>query len=110
MTSSSPTITSSEGKLPTVKPKPTRKPENPQSAVKTIAGNGTFSVPGDVKPGTYKTDGGDFCYWARLRSLDGEFSSIIANNISPTGPQTVTIKSTDKGFKTTSCGLWRKVR
>ncbi|MEJ7695579.1 MAG: hypothetical protein WKF78_02740 [Candidatus Limnocylindrales bacterium] len=42
-----------------------------------------------------------FCYWARLKR------SIIANGIEESRT-IISIKSTDKGFKTTGCGTWTR--
>lgn len=81
------------------------EPAEPEPVAGTIP-EGTHRVPQDVKPGTYRTSGGEGCYWARLSSLDGD--SIIANNLSD-GPMTVTIKRTDKGFETSNCADWKKV-
>src|ERR1700723_393964 len=39
-------------------------PPGPKTAIET---NGTFVVNTDIVPGTYRTDGKDACYWARLR-------------------------------------------
>lgn len=80
----------------------------PKQPSQSIPGDGTFRVPKDVEPGTYRTSGGDGCYWARLRNLTGDLDAILANG-NPTGPTTVTIRSTDKGFETTSCDDWQKV-
>lgn len=76
-------------------------------------GAGTWRVPQDVKPGTYRTAGpapGSFgsCYWARLKGLGGSMDDITANG-SPQGPTTVTISSRDKGFETEGCKKWTKV-
>jgi small nuclear ribonucleoprotein (snRNP)-like protein len=68
-------------------------------------GSGTYRVPRDVPPGTYRSRGGDGCYWARLRSFSGSLNAIIANDIA-VGPTLVTIKRTDKGFETHSCARW----
>lgn len=66
---------------------------------------------GQVKPGKYKaTVPHDSwgCYWARLKNFDGAFDGIIANGLgSADEPVIVTIKPTDKGFKTNGCGMWR---
>ncbi len=80
----------------------------PPEAAATFEGDGTYEVGVDIKPGKYKSTGGEGCYWARLKNLDGGFEAIIANNLSD-GPQTVTIKKTDKGFETSNCAAWRKV-
>jgi hypothetical protein len=72
---------------------------------KTEIPEGGFIVGVDVKPGTYKSSGGEGCYWERLRSLAHGMDSIIANG-NPTGPTRVTIKASDKGFRSTGCGIW----
>lgn len=85
------------------KPKKTRKPP-------AIGGDGTFRVPQDVRPGTYRT-GGDAagnCYWARLRNLSGDLNAVLANG-NVTGPTTVTIRRSDMGFQSQGCEEWRKV-
>jgi hypothetical protein len=88
----------------TTKP-PAPKPTQPPAA--TIE-QGTWAVPDEVKPGTYVSDGGEGCYWARLRDLTGGINSIIANG-GDVGRQRVTILRSDKGFETNECGVWRKV-
>jgi hypothetical protein len=76
----------------------------------TIPGDGTFLVGSDVKPGTYRSrpaeGGGGLCYWARLADTAG--GDIIANELGK-GSQIVTIKATDKAFKTNGCEDWTKV-
>jgi len=88
----------------TTKP-PTPKPTQPPAAA---IEQGTWAVPDEVKPGTYVSDGGEGCYWARLRDLTGDIDSIIANG-GDVGRQRVTILRSDKGFETNECGVWRKV-
>jgi hypothetical protein len=80
----------------------------PPQAAAAISGDGTYEVGVDIKAGKYKTTGGEGCYWARLKNLDGDFDSIIANEFA-NGPQTVTIKKSDKGFKSSNCGDWTRV-
>jgi hypothetical protein len=65
---------------------------------RTRFGEGTFIVGTDLRPGTYRATGGDFCYWARLRDFRGQLGSIIANGLSE-GRAIVTIRSTDRGFE-----------
>lgn len=82
----------------------------PASAGDTIPGDGTFLVPGDIRPGTYrsgKPESGN-CYWARLKSAEDEMGSIIANSNS-SGPSVVTIKKTDGAFKSSGCSDWTRV-
>ena len=65
-------------------------------------------MPAEVKPGTYRTTGGENCYWARLRGFSGDLDDILANG-NPTGPARVTIARSDKGFSTSGCDTWQKV-
>lgn len=75
----------------------------------TIDGPGTYEVGVDVQPGTYRAeDSGDTCYWARLSNLTGD-NDIIANSYAD-GPAVVTIRRTDKGFRTEGCGTWVRTR
>jgi hypothetical protein len=73
----------------------------------TTFGQGTFIVNVDIKPGTYRSTKGSSCYWERKSNFTGTLSSIIANNFGQRG--LVTIKSTDKGFYSQSCGTWSKI-
>jgi WD40 repeat protein len=74
---------------------------------KTSFSDGTFIVGTDIAAGTYRADGGDGCYWARLSGFTGDMDDVIANDI-PTGSAIVTIKASDKGFSTSGCGTWGK--
>jgi hypothetical protein len=80
----------------------------PPEAAAAIDGDGTYEVGTDIKPGKYKTDGGEGCYWERLSNLSGGFDAIIANSFS-NGRQTVVIKKSDKAFRSSRCGEWTKV-
>ena len=86
---------------------PAPGPSLPKTTIET---DGTYRVGTDIVPGTYRTagpspHGESDCYWARLRDLNP--NSIIANNIS-SGPQSVTIQSSDAAFVTHSCQPWQK--
>ncbi len=70
--------------------------------------DGTFIVGVDLPAGTYRSDGGPTCYWARLSGFTGESTDIIAND-NPAGPAVVTIEPTDIGFQSKTCGLWTEV-
>jgi hypothetical protein len=92
----------------TSKPAPTttRKPTATRPAA-TVYSDGTYEVGSEIKPGTYKTSGGE-CYWERLKGFSGEFDDIIANdNIS--GPSRMTIRPTDQGVTFSGGCEWRKV-
>lgn len=78
----------------------------------TISGDGTFAVPSQVKPGTYRAvvPNDSLCYYERLKDATGSFDSIIANDTGDAGSQKIVeIKVTDKFFKTEGCGTWTKV-
>ena len=72
-----------------------------------MAGDGTYQVGVDVKPGTYvSSTPSSNCYWARKTagdSLDG----IIANSNS-SGQSVVTIRASDKFFESSGCSDWTK--
>ncbi len=80
-------------------------PPPPPGPKTTISTNGTFVVNTDIAPGTYRTNGGTGCYWARLNSLDT--GDVLDNNVSD-GPQVVRIRPTDTAFMTRGCGTWEK--
>src|ERR1700685_3007611 len=54
--------------------------------------DGTFIVNTDIQPGTYKSSGGDNCYYARLSGFGGTTADIIANE-DTSAPAIVTIAS-----------------
>jgi hypothetical protein len=68
-------------------------------------GAGTKVVGKDIAAGTYRTRGGNGCYWERLKGFGGSLDEIAANNIA-TGPEVVTITAEDKGFNSQRCGTW----
>jgi hypothetical protein len=70
-------------------------------------GSGTFQVGTDIQPGTYRTTGNDdgLCYWERAKDASGGLDSTLAND-NVTGSSYVTIKKTDKIFKSTDCKDW----
>ena len=76
-----------------------------------VAGDGTFLVGTDIKPGTYRSakPASGNCYWARLRADDGGINDIIANNNS-SGPSVVTVRKSDKLFKTQGCEDWTRAK
>jgi hypothetical protein len=66
-------------------------------------GDGVWRVGVDIQPGTYRSSGGDPCYWARLFGFAG--NSQIDIHLG-SGPTIVTIKPTDVGFESRKCGSW----
>lgn len=91
-------------------PAPTPAPTTAAPGPKTEFGNGTYRVGVDIAAGTYSAPGGSGCYWERQSVFGGGgVDAIIANEFAPGGGQVVvTILATDKGFKTSGCGTWRK--
>jgi len=85
----------------------TPKPAATKPPAATID-EGEWAVPSEVRPGTYRTTGGENCYWSRLKGFSGQLEDIIANG-NPTGPARVTIARSDKGFTTSGCNTWQKV-
>lgn len=83
----------------TVKPDQTEAP-------KTTFGDGTWRVGADIVPGTYRTSGGQLCYWKRMANLTGD--GILDNEFAQ-GQAVVTILPTDAGFESKRCGTWTKV-
>lgn len=75
---------------------------------RTIPGDGTFRTGVDLVPGVYRSQGGDSCYWERLRGFGGQTADIIANGAGIL-PQTVTIAPTDAGFRSQGCAPWTLV-
>ncbi|MDQ1105439.1 hypothetical protein [Nocardioides zeae] len=74
-------------------------------AANTFDGDGIYVVGDDIQPGTYRSEGGDYCYWERLSGLSGEFDDLIAND-NVTGPAIVSISPGDAAFSTNRCGTW----
>lgn len=75
-------------------------------ALRTSFGSGTWRVGIEIAPRTYRTRSAvSDCYWERLRGFSGQLKDIIANDFA-SGYQVVTIKTTDRGFKSSRCGTW----
>ncbi|VAZ97699.1 hypothetical protein LAUMK35_03798 [Mycobacterium pseudokansasii] len=97
-----------ESRLPPIYPgttvsiPPSTTPVGPAN---TIPGDGTYRVGVDIRPGTYRSQGSNACYWERLRGLGGTVDDIIANGAG-TAPQVVQIAPTDVAFKTQRCPAW----
>ncbi len=70
-------------------------------------GSGTYLVGVDIAPGTWRADTAESCYWARLRNFSGGLGGVLANN---NGVGLVTIRASDKGFTSSLCGAWTRVR
>lgn len=91
--------TSTPSNTPT--PIPTDTPTGPRDQF----GDGVWRVGVDIIAGTYRTEGGEFCYWERMKDFKAVFESIIANGNSA-GPIVIQIEPGDAGFKAQGCGVW----
>lgn len=103
--SSESTPESDDAASATAEPAATAEPTPTPTADAGSFGDGTYTIGSDVQPGTYRGEGGTFCYWARLSGFGGEFEEIIANGTGDYS-QVVTIEEGDVGFETEGCGDW----
>lgn len=72
----------------------------------TSFGDGTFRVGIDIAAGTYRARGGGGCTWERLSGFTGPADAIEVGGFEPN--VTVTISSTDAGFRSNRCGRWTR--
>jgi len=75
-----------------------------EKRLSSIPGDGTFKANVDYLPGTYRSSGGNGCYWATLNSPD-PFD--IAANENATGPTIAPV--TTPYFQTKGCGKWERI-
>jgi hypothetical protein len=87
--------------------KDTGKVEEAAEKKAAFSGDGDFQVGSDIKPGTYRSTGNTdgMCYWERAKDASGEMDSVLAND-NVTGTSYVTVKATDKVFKSSDCEDW----
>jgi hypothetical protein len=82
----------------------------PPTGVQTRFADGIWVVGKQVKAGRYKTTvPADVfaCHWERMRGNDGTSASTIEEGLGKPGSKvTITIRSTDKLFKSELCGMW----
>lgn len=74
---------------------------------RTSFGDGKYIVRVDIAPGSYRSEGGAGCYWARLKNFGGELDGIIAND-NASGSAIVQIAASDRGFESNGCGTWSR--
>jgi hypothetical protein len=75
------------------------------TANRTSFGDGIYIIGTDVQPGTYRNSGQQGCYYSRLSGFSGAMGEILAND-NTDSPAVVTILPSDKGFKSSRCGIW----
>lgn len=94
-----PTATPSSQPTPSPTPSPHPTPD-------VAFADGTWRIPDDIAPGTYRTVGlPENCYWTRLRGFESGLEDLIASRIGE-GTQIVTIGPDDAGFDSIGCGGW----
>ncbi len=73
--------------------------------------NGVYIVNRDIGQGTYIADAieGSNCFWSRLSGFDGDVFSRI-NNYGSAGQAIATILESDRGFRSSGCGTWIRLR
>lgn len=84
---------------------PTQQP--PPVSPGGIPGDGVYIVGGDIRPGTYRSIGNDYCSWTRLRDAGDTSSYIDSSN--GKGQLIVTIQASDGAFQTRFCQPWEKI-
>ncbi|MGH8913725.1 MAG: hypothetical protein ACRDZM_04320, partial [Acidimicrobiia bacterium] len=82
---------------------------NRQGSPSSPFGPGTYLVPDEISPGTWRSTPVDFCYWERKSGFGGELADITANEF--TDAVTIAeISPTDVGFTSEDgCGTWTKI-
>lgn len=72
-------------------------------------GSGIYRIGADIAPGTYKSEGTDSCYYARLSSLTAEGIDGIIDNNNVSGPVVIQVRASDVALEVKRCGTFRKV-
>lgn len=87
-----------------------KEPAKAEEKKVAFEGDGEFQVGSDIEPGTYRTTGNSdgMCYWERAKDASGEMDSLLAND-NVTGTSYVTVKASDKLFKSSDCNDWEAV-
>ena len=93
-----------EGKISTVETSTETTPTEPV----TTFSDGIHMIGTDIQPGTYRNEGNDTCYWARMSGVGGTFDELIANG-NPRGQSYVEVSADDVAFKSQLCGTWELV-
>jgi hypothetical protein len=84
------------------------KKVRPAGPAGQFAGDGTFLVPTQVKPGTYEAAAQGGCYWEVDKNLLDNIDSIIAND-NTDGQAILTIPRYAKAVKTSNCSTFHRV-
>lgn len=82
-------------------------PAAPSYPLTTVT-EGTYLVGSEITAGRWVTDGADYCYYARLRNLDGTLSGIIANG-NTSGHTTIAVSPKDAALEVKGTCAFHKV-
>jgi hypothetical protein len=74
-----------------------------------VKGDGTWLIGKEIKRGTYRSEGGEWCFWERLRDLSGEPDGVMSHGF-VRGPQVVAMGPDDVAFASQGCGQWVMVK
>lgn len=85
-------------------PQPVHAEQAP-SVSSIVTGDGTWLIGKDIKRGTYKSEGGEWCFWERLRNLSGDDNGVMSKGFVK-GPQFVAMGPDDVAFSSQGCGQW----
>lgn len=75
-------------------------------AAGTFSGNGLYIVGADIQPGTYRSEGGSNCYWARLNATGDD----IIDNYIGSGQTIVTVQPSDGLLEVSGCAEFTLVQ
>ncbi|WP_433803056.1 DUF4190 domain-containing protein [Actinomycetospora sp. CA-084318] len=103
-TSSAPSVPASA--VPTVEAPPTTTTTRASVPAGSL-GAGTYAVGSRITPGTWSTEGGEFCTWSRLSEADGESDSFLAGGVAE-GPTTMVVKASDAYVKFSGPCSWSR--
>jgi len=76
------------------------------SPKKSSVGDGVYSVGQHMAAGTYRTSGGEGCYYEVLSGFSGEFGDIEENEFTPEKMSLYATVANGQGFATSDCGTW----
>lgn len=93
---------------PPVRQLPSKPVEKSPPVDQVVPGDGTYLVGKEIKRGTYTTQGGSSCYWARLIPTAAGWGIVSSAFVS--GPQEVALGKDDVAFATQGCGQWVMAR
>lgn len=70
--------------------------------------DGTYIVGVDIAPGLWRAEHFGACYWERLSGFTGSLHEIIATSGTEPNP-IVRIAESDRGFRSSHCGIWTRI-